>query len=186
MKRAGCGNADICGQGVPSSQQPARVGWVCRRAGAKAHTGRLTPGSPGTLDFEPGGTGGGTSRKGHRLPVATGRRHWHNHGLRGVDVQHLLEPGAVRAAPSAGTERRRLGRGPRARTSGAACQPSSPPVSADPRAAAAKRLHKDRSLSIAEICKALGNSRPTFYHCLARPNVNTQSDKHRLKADHPL
>ena len=31
----------------------------------------------------------------------------------------------------------------------------------------AKRLHKDRSLSIDQICKMLGISRPTFYRYLA-------------------
>ena len=42
---------------------------------------------------------------------------------------------------------------------------------ADPRVPAAKRLHKDRSLSIDATCKALGNSRPTFYRCLGRASV---------------
>ena len=40
-------------------------------------------------------------------------------------------------------------------------------TAADPRVAAAKRLHQDRSLSIDEICKTLGISRPTFYRYLA-------------------
>lgn len=44
-------------------------------------------------------------------------------------------------------------------------------TAADPRVAAAKRLHQDRSLSIDEICKTLGISRPTFYRYLAKPNV---------------
>ena len=30
-----------------------------------------------------------------------------------------------------------------------------------------KRLHKDRSLSIDQICKTLGISRPTFYRYLS-------------------
>ena len=37
----------------------------------------------------------------------------------------------------------------------------------DPRVVTAKRLHKDRSLSIDQICKTLGISRPTFYRYLA-------------------
>ena len=42
-----------------------------------------------------------------------------------------------------------------------------PITGADPRVAAAKRLHQDRSLSINEICKTLGISMPTFYRYLA-------------------
>ena len=41
----------------------------------------------------------------------------------------------------------------------------------DPRVVTAKRLRKDRSLSIDQICKTLGISRPTFYRYLALPNV---------------
>ena len=37
----------------------------------------------------------------------------------------------------------------------------------DPRVVSAKRLHKDRGLSINEICKTLGISRPTFYRYIA-------------------
>ena len=37
----------------------------------------------------------------------------------------------------------------------------------DPRVVTAKRLHKDRSLSIDHICEMLGISRPTFYRYLA-------------------
>ena len=37
----------------------------------------------------------------------------------------------------------------------------------DPRVVTAKRLHKDRSLSIDQICAMLGVSRPTFYRYLA-------------------
>ena len=37
----------------------------------------------------------------------------------------------------------------------------------DPRVVTAKRLHKDRSLSIDQICETLGISRPTFYRYLA-------------------
>ena len=44
-------------------------------------------------------------------------------------------------------------------------------TAADPRVAAAKRLHQDRSLSIDEICATLGISRPTFYRYLALPEV---------------
>ena len=40
----------------------------------------------------------------------------------------------------------------------------------DPRVVTAKRLHKDRSLSIDQICKTLGISRPTFYRYLALPD----------------
>ena len=36
----------------------------------------------------------------------------------------------------------------------------------DPLVVTAKRLHKDRSLSIDQICKTLGISRPTFYRYL--------------------
>ena len=42
------------------------------------------------------------------------------------------------------------------------------PIRADnPRVVTAKRLHKDRSLSIDQICETLGISRPTFYRYLA-------------------
>ena len=41
----------------------------------------------------------------------------------------------------------------------------------DPRVVSAKRLHKDRSLSIDQICKTLGISRPTFYRYLALRGV---------------
>ena len=41
----------------------------------------------------------------------------------------------------------------------------------DPRVVTAKRLHKDRSLSIDQICGMLGISRPTFYRYLALPDV---------------
>ena len=40
----------------------------------------------------------------------------------------------------------------------------------DPRVVTAKRLHKDRSLSIDHICSTLGISRPTFYRYLALPD----------------
>ena len=42
----------------------------------------------------------------------------------------------------------------------------------DPRVVTAKRLHKDRSLSIDQICKTLGISRPTFYRYLALTDVS--------------
>ena len=42
----------------------------------------------------------------------------------------------------------------------------------DPRVVTAKRLHRDRSLSIDQICATLGISRPTFYRYLALPDVN--------------
>ena len=42
------------------------------------------------------------------------------------------------------------------------------PITADdPRVVTAKRLHKDRSLSINQICATLGISRPTFYRYLS-------------------
>ena len=41
----------------------------------------------------------------------------------------------------------------------------------DPRVVSAKRLHKDRSLSIDHICSTLGISRPTFYRYLALPDA---------------
>ena len=37
----------------------------------------------------------------------------------------------------------------------------------------AKQLHKDRSLSIDQICGMLGISRPTFYRYLALPDSPT-------------
>ena len=43
----------------------------------------------------------------------------------------------------------------------------------DPRVVSAKQLHKDRSLSINQICETLGISRPTFYRYLALPNAGT-------------
>ena len=42
------------------------------------------------------------------------------------------------------------------------------PISPDnPRVVTGKRLHKDRGLSIDQICRTLGISRPTFYRYLA-------------------
>ena len=55
-------------------------------------------------------------------------------------------------------------------------------TAADPRVAAAKRLHQDRSLSIDEICATLGISRPTFYRYLAlslRSGEGAQETPHR-------
>ena len=46
------------------------------------------------------------------------------------------------------------------------------PIPADhPRVLAAKHLRKDRSLSVNQICKTLGVSRPTFYRYLALPDA---------------
>ena len=45
------------------------------------------------------------------------------------------------------------------------------PIPADhPRVLTAKRLYKDRGLSINQICETLGISRPTFYRYLALPD----------------
>ena len=49
-------------------------------------------------------SGGGVVGQGHRLPVPPGRRHRHDHSLGRADVQHLLEPGAVRAATHPGED----------------------------------------------------------------------------------
>ena len=59
------------------------------------------------------------------------------------------------------------------------------PISADdPRVVTAKRLHKDRSLSIDQICKTLGISRPTFYRYLAlRDGADNGSAHHKRTAD---
>ena len=46
----------------------------------------------------------------------------------------------------------------------------------DPRVVTAKRLHKDHSLSIDQICAMLGISRPTFYRYLALTDNATSSD----------
>ena len=49
------------------------------------------------------------------------------------------------------------------------------PIPADhPRVLTAKRLHQDRGLSINQICKTLGISRPTFYRYLALPDANAK------------
>ena len=46
------------------------------------------------------------------------------------------------------------------------------PIPADhPRVLTAKRMHKERGLSINQICKILGISRPTFYRYLAIPDA---------------
>ena len=50
------------------------------------------------------------------------------------------------------------------------------PIPADhPRVLTAKRMHKDRGLSINQICKTLGISRPTFYRYLALPDVAAET-----------
>ena len=50
------------------------------------------------------------------------------------------------------------------------------PIPADhPRVLTAKRLHKDRGLSINQICKTSGISRPTFYRYLALPDVAAET-----------
>ena len=41
----------------------------------------------------------------------------------------------------------------------------------DPRVVSAKRLHKDHSLSIDQICEPLGISRPTLHRYVALPGV---------------
>ena len=41
----------------------------------------------------------------------------------------------------------------------------------DPKVVSANQLHKDRSLSIDQICGMLGISRPTFYRHLALPDI---------------
>ena len=46
----------------------------------------------------------------------------------------------------------------------------------DPRVVTAKRLHKDRSLSIDQICRMLGIPRPTFYRYLALADGAGKSD----------
>ena len=46
-----------------------------------------------------------------------------------------------------------------------------PITGADPRVAAAKRLHQDHTLGIDDICKTLGISRSTFYRYLAWPDA---------------
>lgn len=43
----------------------------------------------------------------------------------------------------------------------------------DPRVMTAKRLHKDRDMSIDQICRTLRISRPTFYRYLALPDTKT-------------
>ena len=53
----------------------------------------------------------------------------------------------------------------------------------DPRVVTAKRLHKDRSLSIDQICKTLGISRPTFYRYLALPD-STENDGSQVTSPH--
>ena len=47
----------------------------------------------------------------------------------------------------------------------------------DPCVVTAKRLHKDRSLSIDQICAMLGISRPTFYRYLALAGVTAKGPK---------
>ena len=50
------------------------------------------------------------------------------------------------------------------------------PIPADhPRVLTAKRMHKDRGLSINQICKTLGISRPTFYRYLALPDATAET-----------
>ena len=49
----------------------------------------------------------------------------------------------------------------------------------DPRVVTAKRLHKDRGLSIDQICAMLGISRPTFYRYLALPKVTVEGQPKR-------
>ena len=46
----------------------------------------------------------------------------------------------------------------------------------DPRVVSAKQLHKDRSLSIDQICATLGISRPTFYRYLALSDTTEKGD----------
>ena len=81
--------------------------------------------------------------KGIGFRSLSGRRHRHHHGVGRVDVQYLLEPGTVRAAPDPGANPCRLGRSPGAGRLGGR-RPISPD---DPRVVTAKRLHKDRSLT---------------------------------------
>ena len=99
-----------------------------RRSGARGYFGRLATGSSGEVDAALGGSGGGTVQQGHRLPVTPGRR--------------LIQE-RTHAGLAAARSRGRLG--------------GRKPIKADdPRVVTAKRLHKDRSLSIDQICGCWG------------------------------
>ena len=47
----------------------------------------------------------------------------------------------------------------------------------DPRVVSAKQLHKDRSLSIDQICATLGISRPTFYRYLGLADAEVETSR---------
>ena len=94
-----------------------------------------------------------SGRHSYRLPVAVGRCHSHYHGIRWNDVQHLLELGAVRTPIDLGAHPGWTRGCPGAGVNGGR-KPISPD---DPRVVTAKRLHKDHSLSIDQICGMLGN-----------------------------
>ena len=118
LKTAGCSNDDI--------YMDKASGARGSRPGLDACVAALEPGDTlivWRLDrlgrsMPLGGAGGGATRQGNRLPVTSGRRHRHHHGIRRSDVQHLLEPGAVRAALDPGAHPGRLGRHPGTRAKG--------------------------------------------------------------------
>ena len=113
LKTAGCPDADIYTDKASGVRD--------NRPGLDACVKALEPGDTlvvwrldrlGAFDAAPGRLGRGTARQGYRLPVALGRRHRHHDGIRRAHVQHLLEPGTVRAPPDPGTHPVRLGRSP--------------------------------------------------------------------------
>ena len=120
LKTAGCSGADIYTDKA-SGARGNRPGLdACVKALEPGeYLGRLAPGSPGAFDATLGGSGGRVAGQGHRLPVALRRRHRHDHGVGRVDVQYLLKPGTVRAAPDPGAHPSRAccckGAGPQGR-----------------------------------------------------------------------
>ena len=89
---------------------------------------------------------------------------WRLDRLGRADVQHLLELGAVRATSHPGEGRRLDSRLPGRGAVSAAASRSGPTIRGW---WTAKRPQKDSGLSIDQICKMLGISRPTFYRYLA-------------------
>ena len=112
--------------------------------------------------------GGGAAGQGHRLPVP----------LRTASSTPLRHPGELMFnifSSLAQFERRLIQERTRAGLAAARARGRKggrrPIRPDDPRVVTAKRLHQDRGLSIDQICKTLGISRPTFYRYLALPDV---------------
>lgn len=143
--------------------------------GGRWHFGRLAPRSAWQVNAPLGDTDRGPSRPESGLQVAYRWRDRHDKRLRRTCVQHVLGSRPVRAPTHPGAE------------GGLGCCASAggrrggrPRVtSEDGRVQLAKKLHREKLLDIADICKTLRISRSTYYRYLGlrQPEVPEPSQE---------